>query len=112
MSKTIKFKIKKEDKDALYFYNLLYKNFFGQLVDSFSVDKKIYVINVEKYYFRVSSTIGMNIVIIEKNYDIEFRISSFGSGDGILNLSFGSDESYVNSVTESLRKNGFELHEV
>lgn len=87
-------------------------NFDGELVCSEYQDlndnTKVLVMNYEKYYFRVSSYVGLTIVITEYNGVQTAIITGFGGGGGLLNISYGANNSFAARMAEVLKKLGFE----
>ncbi len=87
-------------------------NFDGELVCSEYQDlndnTKVLVMNYEKYYFRVSSYVGLSIVITEYNGTQTAVVTGFGGGGGLLNISYGANSSFAEKMVEMLIESGFE----
>ncbi len=87
-------------------------NFDGELVCSEYQDlndnTKVLVMNYEKYYFRVSSYVGLTMVITEYNGTQTAIITGFGGGAGLFNISYGANESFASKMVEMLSEFGFE----
>ncbi len=90
-------------------------NFDGELVCSEYQDlndnTKVLVMNYEKYYFRVSSYVGLSIIVTEYNGTQTAVITGFGGGGGLLNISYGANNSFAKKVVNLLTGSGFEEYE-
>lgn len=88
------------------------ENFDGELVcnelQELNDNTKVLVMNYEKYYFRVKSYVGLTIVITEYNGAQTAVITGFGGGDGLLNISWGANDSFASEMVKMLKNSGFE----
>ncbi len=87
-------------------------NFDGELVccecQDLNDNTKVLVMNYEQFYFRVSSYVGLTIVITEYNGMQTALITGFGGGGGLLNISYGANKSFAVKMVEMLSNLGFE----
>ncbi len=90
-------------------------NFDGELVccecQNLNDSTKVLVMNYEKYYFRVSSYVGLTVVITEYNGTQTAVITGFGGGGGLLNISYGANSSFAEKMVAMLNEAGFEEYE-
>jgi Family of unknown function (DUF6054) len=61
-------------------------------------DKQLEILIFERYSWRNNSSIGLTIMIDNKDDITTVEALSVGSGSGLLNFDFGSGKSYANSA--------------
>lgn len=111
------FKLKNDfpNKKVTQLAGIIEERFDGELVcnelQELNDNTKVLVMNYEKYYFRVSSYVGLTIVITEFNVSQTAIITGFGGGNGLLNISWGANGSFAVEMAELLKEFGFEEQE-
>lgn len=112
MASVFKLRNMSADKSITELAGIIEDNFDGELVCSEYQDlndnTKVLIMNYEKYYFRVSSYVGLSVVITEHNGAQTAVITGFGGGGGLLNISYGANSSFAGKMVELLNKAGFE----
>ena len=115
MANVFKLKNNFPDKKVTELAGIIEENFDGELVcnelQELNDNTKVLVMNYEKYYFRVSSYVGLTIVITEFNTVQTAVITGFGGGNGLLNISWGANGSFAVDMVELLKEFGFEEQE-
>ncbi len=61
----------------------------------------------EKYYFRNNSAAGLSLLITESNLVQTIDVVGFGGGEGLFNLSWGTNSDFLESVVGLLKEHGF-----
>ncbi len=112
MANVFKLKNLSSNKKITELAGIIEENFDGELVCSelqeLNNNTKVLVMNYEKYYFRVSSYVGLTIVITEFNGAQTAVITGFGGGNGLFNISWGANGSFAGDMVELLKELGFE----
>lgn len=112
MANVFKLKNMSPNKKVTELAEIIKENFDGELVcnelQELNDNTKVLVMNYEKYYFRVSSYVGLTIVITEFNGAQTAVITGFGGGEGLLNISWGANNSFASDMVKILKEFGFE----
>ncbi len=112
MASVFKLRNMAPDKSITELAETIEDNFDGELVCSefqeLNGSAKVLIMNYEKYYFRVSSYVGLSIVITEHNGTQTAVITGFGGGGGLLNISYGANNSFAEKMVNLLTGSGFE----
>lgn len=115
MANVYKLKNMSPNKKVTELAEYIEENFDGELVcndlQELNDDTKVLVMNYEKYYFRVKSYVGLTVVITEFNGTQTAVITGFGGGDGLLNFSYGANDSFASDMVKMLKELGFEEQE-
>ncbi|MGO1581142.1 MAG: DUF6054 family protein [Peptoniphilaceae bacterium] len=69
---------------------------------------KIVLLNFEKYYFRTGGKAGLSILLTEDNNFQKVSLIGFAGGGGILNITFGANNDFLEKGEEILLGLGFE----
>jgi hypothetical protein len=82
--------------------NILNLKFEGQLVHEkkfeLSHDNMMLLLIYERMSFRNGSSMGLVVTIEQQDEVLSFEVISTGSGEGLLNIDWGSGKSFVKSV--------------
>ena len=70
-------------------------------------DVNVYILSMEKYFFRNGSYAGLTVVLTEHGTDKTADIIGSGGGEGFFNVSWGANTDFANSAKEILSKQGF-----
>lgn len=72
-------------------------------------DTTIYVMVFEKYYMRSSNRASLTVVVSGAGDDVAVDAIGSGGGQGALfRFSWGAEENFVNTVSQILRRHGFQ----
>lgn len=72
-------------------------------------DVEIWTIAYEKFYFRTATYTSATIALTEFGDEQTASVISSGGGDGMLNLSYGSNRNLAKAFVEALTSCGFEV---
>ncbi|MBR7150585.1 MAG: hypothetical protein IKD01_06190 [Oscillospiraceae bacterium] len=70
-------------------------------------DAEVYFIVYEKYFMRVESYVSLSILFTKTDLRSSVELVSSGGGDGLLNISWGAENSFANDCAEVLESLGF-----
>ena len=87
-------------------------NCYGDVEEVSRVDKRfrdaeVYFIVYEKYFMRVESYVSLSILFTKTDLRSSVELVSSGGGDGLLNISWGAENSFANDCAEVLESLGF-----
>ena len=70
---------------------------------TFQPSENIYIFFIEKYYFRINSTLMASIIVNLKNENIcEINIISGGGGQGMLDGDWGAEKNSIEKISKSI----------
>ena len=85
-------------------------NFDAELVyetkKAFS-EATVVLLSFEKYFLRNGNYASLTVMLTEKDNIQTADIVSSGGGEGLLNFSWGSNDSFAQSAVKILKKHGF-----
>lgn len=70
-------------------------------------DATAVLLSYEKYFFRNGSYTGLTILLTESTSTQHADIIGFGGGEGLLNISWGSNSEYADDAAHILQSLGF-----
>ena len=73
----------------------------------FADGAEVYFIVYEKYFMRVESYVSLSILFTKTDLRSSVELVSSGGGDGLLNISWGAENSFTNDCAEVLESLGF-----
>ena len=62
----------------------------------------------EEYYYRVESAVSLTVMLTQEENSQDAFIIGFGGGHGLLNVSWGANESIAKKAYNALTELGFE----
>ena len=62
----------------------------------------------EEYYYRVESAVSLTVMLTQEDNSQDAFIIGFGGGHGLLNISWGANESIAKKAYNALAELGFE----
>jgi len=68
----------------------------------------LYMMVFEKFYWRNSSYTSLSVVVTGDSQASYVDIIGAGGGEGLFNLSWGSEEEFVDDMKDLLRDHGFQ----
>lgn len=69
---------------------------------------KAILICFEEYYYRVESAVSLTVMLTQEENSQDAFIIGFGGGHGLLNISWGANESIAKKAYNALAELGFE----
>lgn len=108
---TIKMKKPKGDKDIDYVARQLKYNMSEEYCDGIwheLGDSGAILMAFEKYFFRAGSYTALTVLLMESSDALCADVIGFGGGNGIFNVSYGSNKSYAREAAEILSRLGFD----
>lgn len=90
--------------------NLLCNNINAELICSVpQANNTAVMLCFEKYYFRNGSYASLSILITHNNFGQEITIVGHGGGNGLLNISWGANNSIAKKTVELLQNYGYSI---
>ena len=71
------------------------------------LNDRVVLMCFERYYFRNGSYAALSVMLTENEECQEAVVTGFGGGEGLFNISFGANSSFVNKAVKILGKSGF-----
>ena len=91
--------------------NALKKDLCTELVCEEKVlNDKVILLCFEEYYFRCSSYVSLSVMLAQTEEFQEAVVVGFGGGEGLLNISWGANQSFASEAIKILNK--FDFFEV
>lgn len=69
----------------------------------------VVLLSFERYYFRIGGYATLTMMLVEQDAIQSVDMIGSGGGQGVTNISWGSNKSIVNKAIKELEKYGFEL---
>ena len=87
--------------------NFYKSNLVNYSYQKLSDDSGALIMNYEQYFIRISRFAGLSVFITESCGIQKAVITSIGGGTGLLNNSYGVNDSFAGKMASFLKKEGF-----